>query len=128
MDNLPGNITISRTSHDRILIEVAEGRSRCRAILVSIGCEEFGRAVTGMGFVPCLIEHFNDSNRIGMQREHKSVGIVPPPYTATEGECKDRLAPFEVDGWEGSIADLKNRRNDVKDGTRRVLFVRWVAP
>lgn len=129
MTNLLGQITIVRSSDDMIRIYIEDCASGCRAIEVSIEFEAFARAVTGMGFVSCMIEQFNVSSNVGLTREVKQENIHPPPYTLeqTDADFAKVIAPFEVDGWVGDISTLRNHHNSQEDGSRRVTFRRWLS-
>lgn len=129
MTSLLGQITITRSRGDVIHIYVEDCTSGCRVIEVTVEPADFARAITGMGFIPCVIEQFNASSKVGRKKEIKTENIRPPEYKVgqTDADFAKILAPFEADGWVGDISTFRNRHNRLEDGSHRVTFRRWLS-
>lgn len=129
MKIIKGTVYIGRMncSHedDYIVIELRDEQAHVIAAKAKIDLASFAKALTSQAS-ECNIE-FNDSGLVGKTREHKieAVEVPGPVYGIPDAELKKHLAPFEVDGWIGRIADLKNP-NRRHDGKNDVGFERWV--
>jgi len=90
--------------------------------------EEFARSITGGSGEILFSIHYVD--RIGKIREFKTEIVDVPKHWMFEGDIeksKELLAPFEVDGWMGSVYDLSNHHNLLRDRDAvKVTFVRFV--
>lgn len=131
MKVLDGKLTISRTQSNQdnprpIRIELTDNESRCRVVEILLSLCDFSEAITGRGYVDCKFE-YNDSGKIGMVREIKTVAVpyVEHEYIKREEAAAKAIKPFEVDGWKGSTYDYLNHHNR-KDKTVTVGFQRWV--
>ncbi len=119
-----------------ISIRVVDDLSHARILEVKISYEEWGKAITGLATRPCQID-YNANGPFGMNREYKEE-LVPYQRVGQYGfmpskhEANTAIAPYEVDGWQGSPEDYLNSKNSKRldDGQdyRRVGFVRFVVP
>lgn len=119
-----------------ISIRVVDDLSHARILEVKISYEEWGKAITGIASRPCQID-YNANGPFGLKRARKEELV---PYSRSGGsgfmpgtrEAKTAIAPYEVDGWQGSPEDYLNSKNSKRldDGKdyRRVGFVRFVEP
>ena len=133
MKKLDGKLSISRRTggdSSSINIEFIDDLSGTLMAKADISMENFAKAVTGQGYLPCEVM-FNDSGIVGKTREHKYELI--PRYDS--GSCdistmvewyKHRILPtYEIDGWKCRESDLTNHHN--YDGKKvKVLFERYV--
>ena len=112
-------ITISRNSNDRICIRLKDESSSIEFFDGEISLEDFAKAVTGQGFVPCPAEVRGLEN-VGKSRERKKTSIICPLGWASS---KDELTEWLIanggeSGWtvdpylgsQGSIAQEDGNR------------------
>lgn len=123
------HICVVHSSHDDdyVAIKVDDDISCRPAIEIRMSIADFGEALLGRGRTPC---HFEPSNPcVGKKREHKTV-IVPLRHGADATEIAEAFAPFEIDGWKGSVGHAKNHHNRTRteDGREsvKVMFERYV--
>jgi len=118
-----GKITISRfSSTNTIQIQITDSTSGIEFLRVELDAESLGLALTGLGYQTCHF-HTNGLDKIGKHRETKTeVVFVPTPksYQADDRAtaAKAAIAPYEVDGWIGYVADAMNphKSSRYKDG------------
>lgn len=107
---------------------------------IELSLEDLALALTGRADTPCNFT-FYSMEQVGKVREGKDIVI---PFTSTNSEYGDTrearqrekeeaLAPYEVDGWIGSISDIGNHhRLETVQGVAiphfRVSFHRYVDP
>jgi len=144
-----GRISISRCrgasekeeTYDKIHITLEDGKSGCQFLEVSLGLEEYARAISGQGYISCEFE-IGNMDVIGKKREVKTEAVPVPDLHLTPELVSEALKPFEIDGWLARSSDLGNHHNIVyetnekgkKTGLRRednkifywVSFVRFV--
>lgn len=106
-----------------IHISISEDNSRVEFFDGFISIEDFGNAVTGLGFQP--IEFEFRPQRVGMMAENKYELVPKPKSYKNEEEARLLMAPFEVDGWRGEVSDMFNGHNSCGD-KQRVRFFRHV--
>lgn len=134
MKTLKGALTIAKTrcSDGRkfISIEVTDKTSSSMILDVEVELSDFADAITGLGYAPCNIEYYDQSN-IGKVCEHKIEHIVCvlPIVDKEKRELliENILKPYEVDGWKANTSNLGNFHNKVGDGYN-VSFFRFVDP
>lgn len=126
MKQLPGKITISRVSgsSEYIRIVVVDEKSGCEIVEARLEFDEYARALTGEGRVNCRLR-YNETSLIGKTKQTKRVVVPCSPEERRDADLGKLLAPFEVDGWIGRIADLTNPHNREGDGYS-VIFERWI--
>lgn len=126
---LKGKISLSRyTSNvrpDGVTISLIDESSGVQCVEIEISIETLGYIITGLSHQECTFEWRPDF--VGMIRENKTEII---PFTATNYKTRDQesaaaLAPYEVDGWKGSITDMTNGHCRTPSG-QRVGFRRFV--
>lgn len=128
---MQGKISISRwTSNTEprtgITISVTDENSHCRMFEVTMSIENFGNAITGLGYVDCDFK-LGAVQYAGMKAEYKHE-LIPVKKWAkdlTPKEIKQLLASYEVDGWEGRKEDFKNHHN-IRDNKVKVSFTRFI--
>ena len=130
-----GKITISRPSggdQDEIVLSFTEEISGVQFLEFHMSCEEFAKALTGLGYRPGQME-LRALDKIGMQYEHKSMNIPyvqPPSFSERKEHARTILQPYEVDGWLAHDDDYTNHhnwfRNKEGKGFQRVHFGRHV--
>jgi hypothetical protein len=113
------DVQISRaTGHGGSVMHLAftDSLSRVRLLEVEMTMEDFAKAITSMHMSnqPC---EYRGLDLIGTRREVKtemvpweltySLGHVES-YSPARPEEVEALAPFEVDGWEANVQDLRN--------------------
>ena len=130
MKKLAGKISIVRSSSGReswIEIEVGDAVSGCRLVDVKMELETFAEALFGRGYCECQLEYF-DQCPVGQRREVKTevVDASGLDWRKDTNEAERVLAPFEVDGWKGTVDDLYNHHRGPVNA-RRVGFVRFVG-
>lgn len=131
MKKLKAQLSISRTTSNKgddcIEISVVDENSHREAVKLKLSMKTFAYAITGQSFLKCEME-FNDSGIIGKTREHKieKVPLSKPYKYNDKEEAKKAFAPFEVDGWRGSIDDYYNHHNRIGTTHVNVGFVRYV--
>ena len=133
---MKGRMTISRIQSNRneelpIRIRVVDEGSMTAFLDVHLSLEALSLALTGQSDIECEFEL--RPKLVGKQREHKTE-LVPFPRDQHYVEKSERaavasrvFAPFEVDGWKGSVDDLFNHHRQEGD-CMRVLFTRYVDP
>jgi hypothetical protein len=119
-DQLPGEITIGRSSATNdsrpISIRLRDETSKLRVVEITLSLADFAAALTGLGFTPCKFT-LNRDTRIGKRCEHKTEDVFIPKlqwfiaHVHTDPVVRDTLAPFEVDGWKGRVADVRRSHN-----------------
>lgn len=129
-------LSIVRKSNNGIVIEISDDASRLRMIEIKVTPEQFALALTGMSEVPCE-GTFNDSGKVGMNRENKQELIFLPDSAMDGSPAIAACVPFEVDGWLAHYDDMRNSNRidkasgDSRDGVPgrwyRVTFVRYVG-
>ena len=144
-----GKITISsvgaRADQTFILITIEDKDASVQLLQVEMDMASFARALTGLGYVPMKYEP-GAFQKIGKKMENKTEEVHIPDEVFYKQEDADDavialcLSEFEVDGWKGSVRDVKNHHNYVRNFTSppeqgtilakgrvfRVSFVRWV--
>jgi hypothetical protein len=125
---LKGSITISRCSNshgpDTVRVRLVDEIARIAFAEAEVSLENWGLAVTGRGYVDCLIEVKGIEN-IGTVSEHKIVLVPYKGSTWTEaGKAAARraLAKFEIDGWKGREDDLYNHHHHSSEGIHVNMF------
>lgn len=132
-----GKITISRPSGygaDEIVLSFTDDISSVQFLEFHISCDEFAKALTGLGYRPGEME-LRRLDLIGMKRENKTESIPyvgPKNYSDREKEARIILQPYETDGWQAYDSDYTNHHNwfRTKDGKEfaKVSFTRHVYP
>lgn len=127
-----GTLSIMRlTSGDgenTMRLELKDGASGAPVVRVELDLEGLMMALTGRSDVPCTFGV--ETRQVGRVRETKEERVPCtglPDWTAAGAAAvgRERLAPFEVDGWKGHLDDLfSSKRQD--QGFARVTFVRFV--
>ena len=122
---------------DGVRIEIKDSESHVQFLSLELSIEQFGRAVASM-LVDDLECTVRGAHLIGMKHEVKRELVLFDRYR--EGGKPDSppnlaelaaLGPFEVDGWRGSYADLRNGHRTKREGDKRfqeVVFRRHVDP
>jgi len=130
MLELPGTIRISEATcsnePDYVSVVVDDEDAGARVLEIRLTHEQFGKLLAASRHMDCTIL-LNDSGHVGMQREHKTE-LVPraPGFDPSDDECRAVLAPFEEDGWQGSVSDLRNHHRWRGPEESEVHFDRWV--
>lgn len=122
----PGKLSISRrtsSQRDPFSVLTIEDAVSNEEIEVKIEAAQLAHALGGAAAQSCDIT-IHHLARIGKKYEHKTE-IVSCAWNATEEQKAAALAPFEVDGWMGTMDDLGNHHKRAEDGCR-VTFHRWV--
>lgn len=127
MIRLRGNLSITQpqgAEHEYVSIKLGDENAGVKAVSIIVSLEDFARALAGR-MVKCEFE-FNDSRKVGKNRETKTELVDrPSSFTTTLDELRHHLEPFEVNGWQGSLADLINDRRAQGD-KQLVTFERWI--
>jgi len=133
MKNIPGTITISNPQPDDVVaVTIDDPISGTRVVEFVVNHKEFSQALGHRSRCSGTIKYFNDSGKVGMVREHKSI-IVPRLETRSredidiEAEARKLWAKWEVDGWQGRAIDGCNSHNHVGKDKVKVCFTRWVS-
>lgn len=124
---LKGTITISRyqgCGETGIAIHVEDALSHVTFLDIEISPESFGNAISGLASQNCMFRLTAIQN-VGMKREYKEENVPYEGYAGDSVTKKKALAPFEKDGWRGSLEDLGNHHRQTTKGFR-VGFVRYV--
>lgn len=130
MKKINGQVHIGRVccshTNDYINIEIRDEAARLPLVKAQVSFAEFSQALCGAP-QKCSVE-FNDSDKIGKKREHKTVPIEVPDdvYQLSDADLKKCVALHEVDGWIGNAADLKNPNRHGDGKCNDVGFERWV--
>lgn len=131
-----GRLSISRPINNMrdpgVFIYLTDDMSLTRCVEINIPIADFAELLFGRGELPCEFEFRPD--RVGLKHEHKTEQVRMPKhdFEKRQSVAKKALAPFEIDGWKGSVRDMENHNNYVgptqKDGSQmvRVQFVRWI--
>lgn len=123
----------SNTAGEMVVIRVRDHkrRSGIQFLELHLTPEQFGRCLAGNQDVPCEFSlRWTDS--IGKKRERKTELVEVPKgdYDDRERRAAAAIAPFEVDGWSGSVQDACNRHHieETRDKSEvyRVSFSRLV--
>lgn len=132
---LDGLVTISKPNGDGIdyvEIELKDANNRIELLTIRISYEQFTHLILGLAGRDCTYE-IRGKSFIGMKRENKTitVDISGLPYMTTDEQYLERLNPHEIDGWQGSLSDIKNHKNHIHDKNgksqlAKVKFVRYV--
>lgn len=111
-----GHITISRVvsnqEEDFISIEIEDSISGIPFAKIEMDTKSFGFAITGRSYMDCLFE-LRGIHNIGLTRETKHIEI---PVKERKSQYKDEellkiFSEYEIDGWKGSLYDIKNNNN-----------------
>lgn len=110
----------STTEGECIHIRVEDYDARICFLEMEMSCEEFARAITGMGYTKAEAI-VNGLDLVGTVGENKTEKILVPEYPHKE-DPEEYLPQYEVDGWHGLRADFKNphRWHKNPDGTYSV--------
>jgi hypothetical protein len=127
---LPGKLTITHPTGgntDYMCIQVEDDVSGITFLELRISPEALMHALTARAFQDCTLE-LRGLHNLGKKRELKYECIpYAPVYGKGERDAKQRaLAPFEVDGWQGSARDLGNFHKGNQIDGYRVSFTRFV--
>ena len=129
---MKGNISIHRYQsneepHHGVHIELKDESSGVRVVDIDLTIEQFGNAVSGLGYTDCLFE-LGFVSYVGKVREHKIEKIIRWfGYGEIRNEDLEKvLKDYEIDGWKANRADFKNHHRYNDDHTISVSFVRYV--
>ena len=129
MKRLKGELSIGRVScsggDDYINIRLKDELSGCCVVEIKVPLIEWANITTGMSHRNVEFEYF-DHSKIGMRLESKKVFVPCKQYRPTDAQMDAVLAPFEIDGWEGSRCDMYNHHNRVSNSGYHVRFRRLV--
>lgn len=133
------DLVVSRSSDRRFRLSIACESSRVQFVELDLSPEEFSAAITGM--VTTGVEGEVRGLRFVGSRVETKTELVPfdtfkgrhvhDPEVNGDPEAQKALNPFEVDGWQGSLRDMRNyhRRRQLGDGVfQEVNFYRHVNP
>jgi len=125
-----GKISISRYSGSSsgISIELSDTDSGVRVVRIDLTPEQFGNAVSGLGYVDCSFE-LGGVEYVGKKREHKTVlmSVSKYPSELKNSEIEKLFSEYEVDGWNGRRSDFLNHHNyNMKNKTVSVVFERYI--
>jgi len=132
---LRGNISISApygSGVDYIQIEFIDESSHTRFLRATMSYEDFTRALTGRGEIPC--EFSLTAGRVGFIHQHKSEQVfIPDGEFATRKErAAEAVKAIEMDGWIGRGEDALNQHRLTKRENQgawySVTFVRYIKP
>ena len=128
MKNINGNVTISRVdTRDGQYIEITirDPNSVC-AICAKMSIEDFGSAITGMGFQECVVEIPDDPSRLGKTRESIEIHALIPSGNKKDAEAAIIAATPE--GWEPSfyLGSQSSYTYDNGGLTAHTRAYRWV--
>ncbi len=133
MKKFDGKISISRFTSNHapysgIHLEIIDSISHLHLLDVEISSEEFGNAVTGLGYRPCKCELNPNTDLIGKREEHKTVQIDISDLGAISlfdkrGEKFQNLVtklaePYSFDGWLPFVVEtcVNHHHMSHKDG------------
>jgi len=128
-----GQLSIGRAHgliEDYVSIIVTDVKSGVDFLELKLNCENFGKAITGLGHVHTTFELHN-VDLVGKIREHMAHDI-PTKKGGTDytDEKMIKMAQaLEINGWGCRYDDLKNHHNWItKDGRRyvRITYTRFV--
>ena len=126
----PVSVSINRSTGggtaDTIHLRIDEEQSGS-GVDVEFSLEEFARVVTGLSMMG-IKATWQSPERLGLVRNYKTLPVLR--VQGKDGpDLEASLLPYEVDGWIGQRADLRNHnnRNRGEADIYRVGFVRWVA-
>lgn len=132
---LKGNITISAPYGDDvnyIQIEFRDESSHTRFLRATLSYENFTRALTGRGDVPC--EFSLTADKVGLIHQYKREKVfIPDGEFATRKErAAEAVKAIEADGWVGRAEDALNQHNLLKREDQgawyTISFVRYIKP
>jgi hypothetical protein len=142
MKKFNGRISISRYSSNKapfhgIQIDVQDDTSAQMVLRMDISIEEFGNAITGLGYRPCECELPANFERIGKKLEVKTIEVditeIKDSWNMSSDEWQEALTivtnSHVKDGWQPSLDDRPNfHRRTQKNGRTmyRVDFFRYV--
>ena len=124
-----GRITISRPAaswgEKYIEIKLDDDASGCRLVSVRLSLDCFAEAVTGLGYVPCVFDYY-DECPVGKVRQNKTELLPKPKHSQKDREATAKiLAPFEIQGWRGEASDLFNHHRYIGEKVA-VNFSRFI--
>ena len=133
-----GSFTLSRMNSNQpldrpITFRIEDRLSGIEFCEVHVSLEDFAKAITGQGGIPCRVE-VRGLHLVGKRRENKTEQVFVPdgPFETREARAKAAVAEHEVDGWRGRVGDATNSHNRISGGRdeggyrMRVVFTRWV--
>ena len=133
MKKINSKLTISRVHPNRgadwIEVTLEDKSSGIQFAEVHISLEEFSKAITGLGALPCEIE-VRGLDLIGKKLETKTCTVTFPAGRTAE-MTEDVFKMFEFDGWEARRSDMNNSHNrmwiDTVDLEKfKITFQRYV--
>lgn len=122
-----GRLTIGRLtlSMERMGLTLTDTASNTQMLEAELSPEALMRAIREK---PSPVQYELRVERAGLRHEHKTE-IVPGGIQGGANDldgARQRLAPFEVDGWRGQPDDLRNPHRKRKGGME-VSFDRWTG-
>ncbi len=119
--NLPGAISITRSSSGTIRISIEDKVSGTRVLEAQMGLGAFAEAITGLGNQPLEMElyaHAPWGKRREMKQHPVKVADVLPNYARQPEQFKAAAAlalePHQRDGWIGSHSDIGNMHRGLR--------------
>lgn len=122
---LKARVSISRSSHGGIVIEVRDEDSRIQFLQLEMSAEAFGEAVTGLSERDAEAEVYG-LELLGTRAEHKHERISVGSGVTWEGceaAAAEALSSLEVDGWRARRSDVSNQHNWRRERGRWVLTI-----
>lgn len=120
-----GHITFARVSTDEMWLHLTDTQNHIEVLRLKMSLEDFARIITGQSDRPCTFAMRPDHLGKDVEQKHEIVPYDGSWMDSNEDKRK-ALAPFEVDGWQGSLSDLGNGHRRTKKGYR-VSFTRYVT-
>ena len=133
-ENLPMKITVSRMrgNEEWIEIRIQDSLSSLEFVTVKMSCEDFAKALTGMGSCPG-IGVVSGLDRVGKVHENDTITFILPQNTDFKNK-KEIASQMALEacpkGWEPDLYFASQNSFFMKDGREwaRCTIRRWRTP
>ncbi len=99
-----GSITISRTSHDLVMIKIEDDKSLLPVAEMALTIENYGWLLSGLSEIKGNLEVYNNYEAVAKERETKTI-IMPriqsydKEVIADAVKCHFKTLPEASEGW-----------------------------
>ena len=112
-----------------VSLRIRDDKSGIPFLHLKMSHEEFSKALTGLAERPCELKFFGLRD-VGKIYEHKTeiIDFDKPIYNLTDAMIREKIAEYEVDGWQGRDMDARNHHMAVSGNgyLYKIIFGRYV--
>ena len=104
MKQTTGSITISRTSHDLVMIRIKDDKSLLPVAEIALTIENYGRVLTGLSEIKGELKVYDNYEAVAKERETKSI-TMPKIQSYDKEVIADavkvhfKTLPEALEGW-----------------------------